>query len=253
MSESTTEQKTVATLIKRGDDMYVCLGSLYPKVMSQSILRVESPEFPMETVERWISQKKRITFVEYGENHWIISGTRFQYDSPEYSEEQKVYVIPDEFPRNEIVNAWEMQLRISLLNFCNGKWILITVPQKEGSGVQSFIVTRSGDVDELKSEIKNAWDNSKKVEILIYANQQWILILSQDTGSSGQSFYLNSDWPMEKIKSYYAESKYLQNLVWNDDEKFWALIVGDVGGGQALSTHAEYPSAKLETWQCYLY
>jgi len=201
------------------------MGSLYSKVMSQAILRSEG-EFPMETVKRWMAQKKKITFVEYAEGRWIVSGTRFQYDNSEYTEDQKIFVT-DYFPNEEIVNSWSMNLRIDLLAYCNKKWILCTEPNKQDSPLQSFKTTGSS-VEELKAEIKIAWDTNKKIDILLYGDKQWILVLSQETGPSGQSFCLNSDWPMEKIKSYYAEQRYITSLVWNDDEKYWVVIAGDV-------------------------
>jgi len=236
------ETKTrVSRILKGFDGRWVFTAENMKGVTSQSILREDEKEFPLDKVKKWMSEGKLITWIGHGEYTWIVIANRL--DSDLETPQQELYV-DAEFPEDAIKAAWKKNFRISLLNYCNNQWVMVTEQNKAavvGQGLSAF-----DDIDEAKAEIQKWWPQNKAIHSLVYGQKKWIMISQQMEGSPGQAFTLNSDWPSDKIEQYFKNSKYLTCVAQNPEEEFWVIVASPIPGGQTLSTTETYPYEKIK-------
>jgi len=239
----------VTRIFKGGDGRWVYTAENIKGIQSQSILRDDEKEFPLERVKKWMADPKLISWVSWGDNTWVVIANRMEYDVE--VPKQELYVC-DNFPEDGIKKAWSDNYRVSFINFCNGKWILVTEANK-GPVVGQTVCTFD-DIEDVKGEIRKWWDNNKAVHSLVHGQGKWVMISQQMDKVPGQAFTANSEWPLEKIGQYFKSQKYLTSIAYHFQEDYWVVVVSPLPGGQSLSTSEEFPYDKIKKIEnTYLY
>jgi len=239
----------VTRLFKGGDGRWVYTAETLKGVQSQSLLRSDDQDFPMERVKKWISEGKLISWISYGDKTWVVVANRMDSDIP--SPKQNLYV-GVHFPEDQIKEAWKQNYKISFINYGDRQWVLVT--EENPDPVVGQTLCTFDDIDEVKSEIQRWWPKNKAVHFLVYADKKWVMISQQLDKVPGQSFTLNSDWPLDKISEHFKASKYITSLAYNTDEEFWVIVVTPLQGGQSMATTETFPYDKIKKLEnIYLY
>lgn len=67
----------------------------------------------------------------------------------------------------------------------------------------------------LSDEVAASWKVDKAVTEIVKANNEWYILTKQGQGPTGQGFYANSDFPMEKIGEKFKNGQYITSLAWD--------------------------------------
>eukprot|EP01124_Arcella_intermedia_P001423 TRINITY_DN10774_c0_g1_i1.p1 TRINITY_DN10774_c0_g1~~TRINITY_DN10774_c0_g1_i1.p1 ORF type:complete len:250 (-),score=48.05 TRINITY_DN10774_c0_g1_i1:38-787(-) len=236
------ENKTrVTRLFKGGDGRWVFTAENVKGVQSQSILREDDKQFPMERIKKWMGESKLISWVSYGDNTWVIIANRMDSEFP--VPQQEIYVGTN-FPEDEIKSAWSNNWRVSFLNYCNSQWVLVT--EKNATTTVGQCLSTFNEIEEAQAEIKRWWDKNKAVHSLVHGAGKWVMIGQQMDKVPGQGFTANSDWPGDKIAEYFKNGKYISSIAYDFNEDFWAIVATPLPGGQSMATTAEFPYEKIK-------
>eukprot|EP01126_Amoeba_proteus_P013587 TRINITY_DN1580_c0_g1_i2.p1 TRINITY_DN1580_c0_g1~~TRINITY_DN1580_c0_g1_i2.p1 ORF type:complete len:136 (+),score=11.76 TRINITY_DN1580_c0_g1_i2:63-470(+) len=110
-----SETKLRATHFYKGD-RWVYLRSNIKGLTSHSLLRHEEAEFPVDRVQSWFTEDKRVVQVSYGDGCYVILCHRYDYDLPRVGKQS--LFISEEFPEQKINAGWRNNERVNVLSYC---------------------------------------------------------------------------------------------------------------------------------------
>eukprot|EP01121_Diplochlamys_sp_Union-15-3_P007114 TRINITY_DN1780_c0_g2_i2.p1 TRINITY_DN1780_c0_g2~~TRINITY_DN1780_c0_g2_i2.p1 ORF type:complete len:253 (-),score=40.34 TRINITY_DN1780_c0_g2_i2:40-798(-) len=149
-------------------------------------------------------RQPRIDQLTYVNDKWVLLTEKYETDP---IVEQRLYVGPGSFPKNQIEKTWKKGFRIRHISYGQSTWVVLFERKHRPSPAQTLSTS-----NEIPTEkIQRAWDQGKRVQFLSYCNGLWILITERPEGNIpvNQSLVTNTEIPKTEIEQYWSEGKRL--------------------------------------------
>eukprot|EP01120_Amphizonella_sp_Union-15-10_P015291 TRINITY_DN7839_c0_g1_i1.p1 TRINITY_DN7839_c0_g1~~TRINITY_DN7839_c0_g1_i1.p1 ORF type:complete len:508 (-),score=78.15 TRINITY_DN7839_c0_g1_i1:50-1528(-) len=169
----------------------------------------------------WNLHKASIRQIVYGQGKWYIIADSIREENSRWVQ---TFSFSKNFPKENITKAWQAELRVSYLNYCDKWWVMITEQNLDtGNAGQRLVVRNKLPQD----DFNEFWKEGRRIQVMAYGQDQWVLIgerLLRDCTQS-QSFFWSSELPHQKIKDYYHEqSRRVHSICYAENEKLWAIL-----------------------------
>jgi len=232
-------QKYITHLVY-GQSKWITLSHHRKDLVGQSLTCSPAKEgFPLDKVNKLLdSGGKRISQVVFGDNTWLVLADSLMHGD----KIPHTIFVQAKFPLEEISSGWKRGQRVSCITHGNGIWVVIMERAPKGSE-QSIVWQKEFP----KDRIHQYWDTGRRIQILTWGDGMWICLAEKlDTGI--QTFLISSDFPTDKIESYYKVHKCVASICYaGDKEDVWAIIAEPSTSAQKILCDTRFPEDEFKS------
>lgn len=109
---------------------------------------------------------------------------------------------------------------------------------------QSWIYSGLGNAFPEK-EVKEKWDEGKRITSIAYTNKGWFLVMAKNTGIGMQTKRMDSDWPSSWIKNNWDDNYYITTIAKSSSQ--WAVVMSK-GEGYSGQAYIRDSWTKVASW-----
>ena len=123
-------------------------------------------------------------------------------------------------------------LFVCLYTFAEKQTIILVESDLPYSSQTCFTNT---DAKEINTEIKNNWDKGRNITSVAYTDNGWFVVMSGNSGMTGQTFNLCHDWPSDWIRENWHKGFYITSLAYSGSTWFVVMSQDERFSGQTYN------------------